>query len=55
MTARQQLARLLALLLGDHAHESPADQLGDAGVDLAAVQPADVIRLEDLWIGERAH
>ena len=44
--------RRLALELGDHAGEGPPDQLGGVRVDVAAVQAADVVGLEDL--GERA-
>ena len=37
----------LALELADHPRERPADQLGRGSVDVAAVQPADVVGLED--------
>ena len=50
-----QLGRRLVLELGDHPHERAADLLRGVGVDVAAVQPADVVGLEDLGIGDRGH
>jgi hypothetical protein len=52
--AEAQLLRRLALEVCDHARERASDQLGRVFVDVAAVQPADVVGLEDVG-GERGH
>ena len=51
--ADAQLARRLAGQVGEHAHEGAADLLGAVGVELLAVQAADVVGLEDL--GDDCH
>ena len=45
-----QLGGGLVLELGDHAGEGPADHHGAVGVDLLAVEAADVVGLEDLGV-----
>ena len=50
-----QRARLLPAQAGEHAHEGAPDELGDVAVDLLAVEPADVIGLEDLERDRRGH
>ena len=52
--AEPQLVGGLALELGDHTGEGAADLAGAAGVEVAAVDTADVVRLEDLGIGHRS-
>ncbi len=44
---RDRLARERA----EHVREGPPDPLGEVAVDLLAVQPADVVRLEDVGGG----
>ena len=46
-SAEAQLGGRLVLELGDHPGERPPDLLGEPGVDVRAVQPADVVGLED--------
>jgi hypothetical protein len=48
-----QLARRLAGQAGEHAHERAPDLLGAVGVELIAVEAADVVGLEDL--GDDCH
>jgi hypothetical protein len=43
-----ELVRRRVLELGDDADERAGDELGGLGVDLRAVQAADVISLEDV-------
>ena len=53
--ADPQLARRLAAQPGEHERERAADLLGHVAVDLLAVQPADVVGLEDLGGDGRRH
>ena len=46
--ADAQVAGRLAGQVGEHAHERAADLLGAVGVELLAVEAADVVGLEDL-------
>ena len=53
--AEAQLGGRLVLEVRDHPRERPSDQLGQGGVDVGAEQPADVVGLEDLGVGDGAH
>jgi len=50
-----QLGRRLLALVGDHPRERTADQLGDLGVEIGAVQAADVVGLEDVRVRDYSH